>query len=592
MAARQALEPMNHAHNPRPLARMAALVSADKRDLGVLLGYTLSVGLVGLAVPLTAKAMVNTVASGALLQPLVVLSAALFLSMAFAGLLRALQLWMVETIQARLFARVAMRLSERVSRAPLSAWEGVYAPEQVNRFFDVLNVQKSWAKVLVDGPAAGVQVLVGMTLMAAYSPLLLALNMLLAAGAAAVLFLGRGALETSLEESANKYKVAHWLEDLALCLTGVKMHADPDLAASRADALTGEYLLARREHFKIILRQNAAHYALNALALTGVFAVGGWLVVGRSLTVGQLVAAEIVVLMTVGAIDKLVTLLEPAYDLLTGLEKLSAIDELPAERRGGRALPGSKKGAAVECRSLSYAYPGRPSLLEDVTLAIPAGGRVSLVGHSGVGKTTLTRLLCGLLEPTSGVVRVDGFDLGELDLHSVRRMTALVGEESEIFSGTVEENIRMGRKHLSADDIRHACETTLLDPVLQRLPGGLAYPLVSQGKNISLGQRQRILIARAIADRPRLLILDETFTGIGENNKLIILDSLLDPAMPWTVVDVSHDAEIVARSQTAFVLADGRIAETGAPRELASRPDSLFAALFTELARQSRAEAA
>ncbi|UPT75678.1 MAG: hypothetical protein M0D55_08405 [Elusimicrobiota bacterium] len=98
--------------------RLLALMSADKRDLAVLLGYTLSVGLVGLAVPLTAKAMVNTVASGALLQPLVVLSAALFLSLAFAGVLRALQLWMVETIQARLFARVALRLSERVSRAP------------------------------------------------------------------------------------------------------------------------------------------------------------------------------------------------------------------------------------------------------------------------------------------------------------------------------------------------------------------------------------------------------------------------------------------------------------------------------------------
>lgn len=582
---------MINAHKPRPLSRLMALIGADRRDLSVLLGYTLSVGLVGLAVPLTAKAMVNTVASGALLQPLVVLSAALFLSLAFAGVLRGLQLWMVETIQARLFARVALRLSERVSRAPLSAWEGVYAPEQVNRFFDVLNVQKSWSKLLVDGPAACVQVLIGMTLMAVYSPLLLALNMLLALGTATVILLGRRALMTSLEESANKYRVAHWLEDLALCLTGVKMHADPGLPNARADALTGGYLRARKEHFKILLRQNLAHYTLNAFALTGVFALGGWLVVERSLTIGQLVAAEIVVLMTVGAIDKLVSLLEPAYDLLTGLEKLAAIDELPAERAGGRKLPESRTGMTVECRSLRYTYPGRPVLLEDVTLKIPSGARVSLVGHSGVGKTTLTRLLCGLLEPTSGVVRVDNFDLGELDLHSVRNVTAMVGEESEIFAGSVEENIRMGREGLAADDIRRACELTLLDPILQRLPGGLAYPLVSQGKNLSLGQRQRVLIARAIVGKPRLLLLDETFTGIGENNKLHILDSLLDPAMPWTVVDVSHDAEVVARSQAVFVLAEGRIAESGAPRELAARAGSLFAALFTELARQSRAEA-
>jgi len=574
----------------RPLARLFSLVYADRRDLAVLLGYTLSVGVMGLAVPLTAKAMVNTVASGALLQPLVVLSSALFFALAFMGLLRALQLWMVETVQARLFARVALRLSERVSRAPFSAWDGVYAPEQVNRFFDVLNMQKSWAKLLIDGPGAATQILVGMVLMALYSPLLLALNMLLALGAVVVALLGYRALGTSLEESECKYRVAHWLEDAALCLTGMKMHSEPAMQTDRTDALAADYLLARRKHFKILLRQNTAHYALNAFALTGVFAVGGWLVIDRSLTVGQLVAAEIVVLMTVSAIDKIVSLLEPLYDLLTALEKIAAIDELPAEREGGRLLPASKKGASLICRGLRYGYADRALLLDGVTLEIPAGSCVSIVGHSGVGKTTLTRLLCGLLRPSEGEVLLDGYDLNDLDLSSVRRAIALVGEESEIFAGSIEENIIMGRGWIGEPQLKWACSLTLLDPILERLPGGLAYPLVSQGKNLSLGQRQRVLIARAIVGLPRLLLLDETFTGIGENRKLLILDALLDPANPWTIVDVSHDAEIVSRSETVFVLAEGRIVESGEPRALSARPDSSFAALFTELARQVRSE--
>ncbi|MDX6767951.1 MAG: ATP-binding cassette domain-containing protein [Elusimicrobiota bacterium] len=579
---------MSTAHATRPLARLSGLIDADRRDLAVLLGYTLSVGLASLAVPLTAKAMVNTVASGALLQPLFVLSAALLLALAFTGVLRALQLWMVETIQARLFARVALRMARRASRAPLSAWEGVYAPEQLNRFFDVLSVQKAWSKLLVDGPAALVQVLVGMALMAVYSPFLLGLNLLLAAGAGAVAALGRRALETSMEESQRKYEVAHWLEDAALCHASLKMHGDPAFPVSRVDALAARYLDARRAHFRILLRQNAAHYALNALALTGVFAVGGWLVVSRSLTVGQLVAAEIVVLMTVGAIDKLVTLLEPLYDLLTGLEKLAVIDELPAERAGGQALPASGRGLAIEARGLRYAYPGGGPLLEQVDLKVPAGGRVSLVGHSGVGKTTLTRLLCGLLEPSEGRVLLDGRDASTLDPHSVRRAIAVVGEESEIFAGTVEENIRAGRAWLSAEDLAWATRLTLLDPILERLPGGLSHPLVSQGKNLSLGQRQRVLIARAIVGRPRLLVFDETFTGIGESNKLIILESLLDRSMPWTILNVSHDAEIVARCEAFHLLAEGRIVESGEPSEYAARGGSLFAALFSELARQSR----
>jgi ABC-type bacteriocin/lantibiotic exporter with double-glycine peptidase domain len=189
-------------------------------------------------------------------------------------------------------------------------------------------------------------------------------------------------------------------------------------------------------------------------------------------------------------------------------------------------------------------------------------------------------------------VLVDGWDLAELDPASVRRSVALVGEESEIFAGTVEENILMGRSGVSRESLAWATRLTLLDPILERLPGGLAHPLVSQGKNLSLGQRQRILIARALVGRPRLLLLDETFTGIGEVNKLLILDALLDKSNPWTVVDVSHDAEVVARSERVFVLADGRIVESGDPRELSARPGSVFAALFTELAKQTRQEAA
>lgn len=575
----------------RPFARLSALIDGDRRDLLVLSGYTLSVGLVGLAVPLTAKAMVNTVASGALLQPLVVLSAVLLIALAFAGALRVMQLWMVETIQARLFARVALRMAERVARAPLSSWEGVYAPEQLNRFFDVLNVQKSWAKLLVDGPAAAVQVLVGMALMAVYSPFLLAVNLFLAAGAAAVAALGRNALTTSLEESSRKYRVAHWLEDAALCQTSLKIHSEPSFSVSRVDALAADYVRARRAHFKVLLRQNAAHIALNALALTGVFAVGGWLVVSRSLTVGQLVAAEIVVLMTLGAVDKLVTLLEPLYDLLTGLEKLAVVDELPEERSSGRSLPHSPAGLALDCRNVRFSYPGRRSLLDGVDLKIASGARVSLVGHSGVGKTTLTRLLCGLLEPSEGRILADGWDIRELDPSSLRRCVALVGEEAEIFSGTIEENIRAGRAWVSDEDIAWAARLTLLGPIIERLPGGLSHPLVSQGKNLSLGQRQRVLIARAIAGRPRLLILDETFTGIGESRKIQILDDLLDESNPWTVLNVSHDAEIVARCETIHLLAEGRIVESGVPGELAARAESTFAALFSELAKLSRREA-
>jgi ABC-type bacteriocin/lantibiotic exporter with double-glycine peptidase domain len=576
----------------RPMKRLWALVLEDKRDLAILSAYTLSVGAAALIVPVTAKTMVNTIASGVLIQPLVVLSAVLFGGLAFVSVLRALQLWLGEIVQARLFARTALRLAQRVPRASMGALTGVYAPELLNRFFDVLVVQKAWAKLLVDGPAAAAQILVGFALLAAYSPVFLLFDLALVAGVALVVLLGRGGLRTSLEESAGKYRVAHWLEDLAACQSSIKLHGGPALPLQRADELVTEYLLARRAHFRVLLRQQAAVYAINALALTAVFAVGGWLVIGRSLTLGQLVAAEIVVLMTLAALEKLALLVEPAYDFLAALEKIAVVEELPVEREGGRLLPESSKGMALDCRDLSFSYGKGKGVLRGATLKVAPGERVSLVGHSGVGKSTLVRLLCGLLDPAGGEIRIDGVDLADIDLRHLRGRIALVGEENEIFDGTVEENIRMGREHVSAEDIARACELTLLPPILERLPGGLQHRLLSQGRNLSLGQRQRVLIARAIVDKPRLLVLDETFTGIGESNKLLILEALLDRSKPWTVLDVSHDAEVVARSDRAIVLEDGRVVEDGAPGELARRTGSAFAALFPELSKAIRSEAA
>jgi ATP-binding cassette subfamily B protein len=177
-------------------------------------------------------------------------------------------------------------------------------------------------------------------------------------------------------------------------------------------------------------------------------------------------------------------------------------------------------------------------------------------------------------------------DVREVSLSSLRQSVTLVSDTNEIFAGTVEENILLGRE-IPHEDMQWALELTQLADELSRLPEGLQTELIGEGRNLSRGQIQRLLIARAIVGRPKLLILDEAFTGIDENDKLQILSGLFAPENKWTILDISHDPEVVTRSTVVHVLSGGQIAETGSPAELAINRQGLFASLFPTIESRS-----
>lgn len=570
------------------MERLWALLISDKHDLIVLIVYTLMTGLVSLAVPLAAQALVNTIAAGIFLQPLIVLSLLVLAGLLFGGVLRMLKFCLVENLQQRIFARITLRLSERIPVIKASALNTEYMPELINRFFDVMTVQKSWGKLLLEGPAAVLQVFIGLVLMAFYSPFLLAFDLLIILFVFfAICVLGIGGLKTSIHESALKYRVAEWLEDMGRCQTSFKTNRISQFVARRSDSLVLNYLHARRNHFTVLFRQAFGTYFFQAIASAGILAIGGWLVINRQLTLGQLVAAELVVINVLSALEKLIRNCDTFYDLLTGLDKVGHISDLPVERQGGVELPSSESGLSVRCAQIHFSYDTR-EILSGLDLSLAAGERASLVGASGAGKTTLASLICGLQEANHGTIEVGNFDVRDLDLQSLRSQVGLVGDINEIFEGTIEENVGLGRISVSHQDIRWALNAAQFSDDLINFPNGINTTLISGGRNLSRGQVQRLLIARAIAEKPGLLILDEAFTGIDEKTKLKIIDALFLSENPWTVLDISHDAEVVMRSDKVYVLSSGKISELATPADLAWRKDSAFATLFPDLAKQIR----
>lgn len=556
-----------------------------------MIAYAVIVALLGLAIPIAVQSLVNSVAAG-VVQPLVILSVMALFGTTLAGVLILGQLAIIEKLQQRLLTRLALRMARRLVESAGDSLDGRYGPELANRFFDVLTVQKMLAKLLFDGLAAALSVAIGMVILAFYdhSGLLAGFDALLLAVVVFFIFpLGLGGLRTSLDESNAKYRLAGWLEELARCHGSFKLHAAPGFLLRRAEGAVVGWLEARRAHFRVTFRQEVGNQLFQAVASVGILALGGFLVVRRELTLGQLVAAQLIVAQVLKATEKLLRQAENFYDLLTGLDKTGYLTDLAPEPSGATPLPPAPPaGASLLIDEVRFAYPDGTEVLHGLSLTLAPGERVSLVGESGAGKSTLAALLCGLHEPQHGRIEINGRELHGIDRGSLRQQVTVVGCDNAIFDGTAEENVMLGRSYLTPDDLSWAIRLARLEPDMARLPNGLQTRLVSGGGNLSRGQAQRLLIARAVIDRPALLLLDEAFTGIDERTSQEILDAIFDEKNGWTIVDISHDGAVVRRAETIHVLSDGRIVESGRAEELATKESGAFRRLFPQLSRSLR----
>jgi ABC-type bacteriocin/lantibiotic exporter with double-glycine peptidase domain len=311
-------------------------------------------------------------------------------------------------------------------------------------------------------------------------------------------------------------------------------------------------------------------------------------VIIRQLTLGQLVASMLIVNMVLPALERLVRNLQNVYELLSALGKIGHVEDLPLERAGGVELPISHRGAKIVFRDVRFSYNGKGDVLSDINLEISSGERISVLGPNGAGKSTLASMLCGLVEPTHGMVEVNGVDIRDLDLQSFRKSVALVTNDNEIVEGTIEANVSLGRPEISHHDVLWALSMTGFDDEMSKLPNGVKTELINAGSNLSRGQIQKILIARAIVKRPQLLLLDEAFTGIEEKSRLEILDRFFSKQRPWTIIDISQDADTILHSSKILVMESGKFIESGGAYDLAWNQGSAFSRLFPDSAKLVR----
>lgn len=547
-----------------PLQRLQQLILVEREDIGALLAFGVGIGLMSLATPVAVQALVNTIAFGALLQPLVVLTLILLVLLSFSNALVALQFYVVEMLQRRLFVRLFGESANRLRNVAVSARDHHDLPELANRFFDVVSLQKTAASLLLETLGYLLQTLIGMILLAFYHPLLLAFDLFLIAALYLILFvMGKQGIPTAIEQSKAKYTAAAWLENIAANPVLGKSRLGADFVDRHSERIAQNYLQACVRHFRILSRQNVGALILHTLANTALLGMGGWMVIERQLSLGQLIAAELVVNAMVYGLTRLGKTLDNFYELVASVDKIGYLLDLPQESEQGVAPTATEQGYRVEISQLCLPDTAHSDPANRVNLVLEPGE--NLVISAGAERGSLLDAVFGSRAPSGGRIYLNGQDLRELNLGQLRDTVCLV-RHAELVEATVAENLTVGRE-LPLTELRAALNRVGLLETISALPDGLNTALYPHGAPLGEEQAQRLTLARAIAARPRLLLIDRALDRIDSHYLPTILDALLAEDAPWTLLAVSHDPLVLARFRRRAVLVEGRLLENSVPGE-------------------------
>jgi ABC-type bacteriocin/lantibiotic exporter with double-glycine peptidase domain len=528
-----------------PFQKFIAMLSPDRRDIVYLYSYALFYSLVSLTLPLGVQAIIGLIQAGMVSTSWIILSAVVTAGVIIGGILQVLQLSISEILQQRIFTRAAFEFTYRIPRFQNASIRGQYPPELINRFFDTLNVQKGLSKILMDFSASSLQIVIGLILLSTYHPFFITFGVALIALLIAILYYtGPRGLESSMKESTYKYKIAHWLKEIARTMDTFKRAGHTELPLERTDELVNSYLEHRKRHWKVLIFQYANIVGFKALVTLGLLIIGGLLVIENEINVGQFVASEIVIILIINSAEKLILTMEPIYDVLTAVEKMSTVTDIPLEEDQGALLFDSVDtgmGATVELKDLGYtSLDGTRSILDQLNFSIPSGARAVITGRNGSGKSTLLRLLAVQYEPTSGTVSFNGHPSGNLNTADLRYHVGDCFLSEDLFEGTLLENITLGRPEIELSDVEWAVEGLGLKNFIQSLPKGYETPVGPTAIPLSSSLVERILLARAIVVRPRLLLLDDIFHLFDPKERKNIIDFIWADTQPWTLVAASN----------------------------------------------------
>ncbi|MEX0362005.1 MAG: ATP-binding cassette domain-containing protein, partial [Allomuricauda sp.] len=420
---------------------------------------------------------------------------------------------------------------------------------------------KGLSKILIDFPAALLQIVFGLLLLSFYHPFFILYGLLLVLLIYVVFkFTAQRGLDTSLDESKNKYKVAHWIQEIARSLVSFKLSGKTSHAVDKNDTLVADYLDAREGHFRVLVLQFIQMIGFKVLVTAGLLLIGGLLILNQEMNIGQFVAAEIIIILVISSVEKMILGLETFYDLLTSLEKLGQVVDKELEPQTGEKPFSEDEGFVLELDEVSYYVPERDKkIVDNVSMTITQSCTILLQGSSGSGKSTLLRLIAGILEPDEGKVFVNNVALQGINLNYYRSHLGQSLSEESPFEGTLLNNITFGDSSISRDDVYWALENTGLTEFVKEQPQGLNTIIYPEGRQIPYAISKKIVLARSIVGKPKLLVLKDPLDQFGEEEAERIMDFLTNPENGWALVIVSENPKWTRRCGRIITMEKGKL---------------------------------
>lgn len=543
-----------------PWQRFVGLLKLEKKEIFQIFYYAIFGGVVSLSLPLGIQAIINLIQGAQVSTSWVILVILVTIGVTFTGALQLMQLRIIETIQQRIFVRASFELSYRFPKIKMMELRNYYPPELANRFFDTLTIQKGLSKILIDVPTAVLQILFALILLSFYHPFFIIFGLLLLLLIFVVFkFTASKGLETSLIESKNKYKVAHWIQEVARTVVSFKLSGTTNLAVTKNDELVSKYLEARESHFKILILQFTQMIGFKVIVTASLLLIGGALVLSQEMNIGQFVAAEIIILLVIASVEKLIVGLESFYDVLTSIEKIGQVVDKKMEEQDGEK-PIFKDEMLIELDNVSYEVKNREKyIVQDISFKIEPKSRILITGESGSGKSSLLRLISGIIEPTSGYIYVNNFSLNSLFLNHYRSKLGMSLSEETPFEGTIRENLIFSNDKFKDDKICEILEIVGLGQFLKEQPKGLETVIRPEGKQISFTVAKKLILARAIIKEPKLLILEDPLDQFNLEETIRIIDYLTDASKPWSLIVVSSKKSWKMKCSKIVTLENGKI---------------------------------
>ena len=510
---------------------LVALLKPEHGFFNVAIAYGVAISFLTLAVPIAVQTLINSIANIGSVRAVVILSMVLFFTLVISGLLSALRMRVMEHYERKVYARLTSELAAKTMMAPQSFFDGQRNTTITQRYFDIMTFQKNIPSLMVDGFALVLQLVVGFTLVSFYHPFLLMFNLLILLLMYAIWKLwGNQAKRTAVKLSQSKYDSAKWLNDMASAHEFFKSADHLDYAGRNTEQYIASYVKQHKAHFHFTFRQAVTFLLLYALASASLLGIGGYLVVIGQLSIGQLVAAELIMSAVFFGLSRFSQYLKLYYELYGASEKIGGALAIPQEavhEDGGSLVP---NGSKLELKRVTMRHHQDACHID---FTVEAGKKYFVTTRKSWVQKQLGSFLKRYDRPVRGDILLGDHNLFDYDKYELRQAVYSL-DRSLIVECTIEQFLKLSAPGVTFAQISEALDMVELTQVIDDLPDGLVTRIANLGTPLQPLEFLLLKLAAAILSGPQIVLLNQHFDAVPHALKARLLRRIY--SMNWTVL--------------------------------------------------------